>query len=82
MKYSCIDCSEDTLALVDGIFAHDFLTFDHIWSDVTGHDRWECTICIRCFRKRLGRDLQLFDFPIGYEANAHINQVFLDKVNS
>ncbi len=73
-EYSCLDCNCDTLP--DEV---DFSVHDNIWLLAVPGD--EGHLCIRCLKTRLQRDLQLSDFLLGYDVNAHITQEFLEVIN-
>ncbi len=73
-KYPCLVCNCDTLP--DEL---DFSVHDHIWSQAVPDDKGH--LCIHCLKIRLQRDLQLSDFLLGYEINAHITQEFLERIN-
>ncbi len=74
MKFLCLDCKCDTLP--DEV---DFSVHDNIWLQAVPGD--EGHLCIYCLKTRLQRDLQMSDFLLGYDVNAHITPQFLEVIN-
>ncbi len=74
-RFPCLVCGVDTLNDVDCFSVH-----NEIWLEAV--PEWNGHLCLKCLRKRLGRDLKLSDFMLEYETNEHITQRFLNKVNN
>ena len=82
MKFLCDDCGIDTLPNPDSI--NEYSVYDDVWMKATGcifPAGWLGTLCLRCLKTRLGRNLQLSDFILDREVNEHITLQLLESIN-
>jgi len=80
MKFLCDDCNCDTLP-----DPNSYSVYDDVWIKATGclfPAGWVGTLCLRCLKTRLGRNLQLSDFILDFEVNNHITPKLLGEINA
>ncbi len=70
-----MDCYTDTFIDQECYTVH-----HHIWRQAA--PGWVGELCLRCLRIRLGRNLKVSDFMTDFPANRHINQEFINHINS